>query len=540
MSNDLEYGRECYERREWPGALEALRAADQARPLDCEDLERLGIAAYLIGHEVEFELYFDRLHRAQLEQGHRENAARTAFWLGLSLLFRGEIARSNAWIARGQRLVEDRDCVEQGYLLIPGTERSLRDGHAAAAQAHAATAAQIGERFGDSDLVAVARHVEARALLDQHQIAAGLERLDEMMLPVVAGELSPMTTGLMYCSVLDACHKVCALSRAREWTTAFAGWCERQSEPLAFSSTCLVHRAEVLRLHGAWSDALEDASRACDCAARGSRKPPAAAFYQQGEIHRLRGDHSAAEEAYRAASQLGYDPQPGLALLRAAEGRVDVACAAMRRMLHSTTDQSHRARLLPSCVEVLLAAGERDEARGAWRELQEISEALDADALRAAAAQAEGAIELAEGRPDVALGPLQRAFAWWTDLDVPYDAARVRVMIALACHAVHDEETTRLELAAARTVFERLCARHDLARIDRVTRTIAPAARPKLSPRERQVLHLIAAGATNKAIAAQLSVSERTVDRHVSNILSKLDVPSRAAAIAFAYEHELL
>src|SRR5512138_1044991 len=212
MSNDLDYGRACYDRRIWPDAFEALRLADQARPLDCDDLQRLGIAAYLIGREADLELCFDRLHRAQLEQGHRENAARTAFWLALNLLFRGEVAQSNAWIARSQRLVENLDCVEQGYLLLPGTERSLREGHAATAQTRASTAALIGERFGDADLVAMARHVEARALIDQQQIVAGLERLDETMLPVVAGELSPMAAGLMYCSVLEACHKVCALS----------------------------------------------------------------------------------------------------------------------------------------------------------------------------------------------------------------------------------------------------------------------------------------------------------------------------------------
>jgi DNA-binding CsgD family transcriptional regulator/tetratricopeptide (TPR) repeat protein len=552
MPNDLEHSRACYDRGAWDEAFEGFRLADQNAPLACDDLQRLGIAAYLIGHELEFERYFDRLHRAQLEQGHREPAARSAFWLGLTLLFRGETAQSNAWIARGQRFVEKLDCVEHGYLMLPGIERILREGNAVEAQARAARATAIGERFGDAELIATARHVEGRALIDQRQIVAGLELLDETMLAVIGGELPPLTTALMYCSVLEACKKVYALGRAREWTSAFARWCERQSESLAFSSTCLGYRPEVRQSHGEWSAALEDVCRACDRAARGHRKPPGAALYQRGEIHRLRGEHPEAEEAYREASELGYEPQPGLALLRVAQGQVDAACAAMRRMLHTTTRPSKRARLLPSCIEVMLAADAIDEARDAWRELRELSDALDADALRAAAAEAEGTIDLAEARPDAALGPLRRAFEWWTQLDMPYDTARARALIGVACLALHDEETTRLELAAARTVFERLSARGDLARIDRACpeacpegqrRSVNPLgkrAEMKLSPREREVLRLIAEGGTNKAIAARLSVSERTVDRHVSNILVKLAVPTRAAAIAFAYQHELL
>jgi len=540
MVNDLDKARAYYDRGAWDEAFEGLRLADQAAQLSCDDLQRLGFSAYLIGGEVEFERCFDRLHRAHVEQGHHEQAARTAFWLGLTLLFRGELAQSNAWVARAQRLIEHIDCVEHGYLLMPATERILREGNAAEARSRAAKAAAIGERFGDADLTAMARHVEGRALIDLRQIGAGLELLDETMLAVVGGELSPMTTGLMYCSVLAVCTKVYALNRAHEWTNAFARWCELQSESLAFSSTCLVHRAEVRRSHGEWSAALEDACRACEREARGSRKPPGAALYQRGEIHRLRGEHAEAEDAYRAASAVGYDPQPGLALLRMAQGQLDAACAAMRRALHTTTAQSRRAGLLPGCVEVLLAVGEIDEARAAWRELRDLSDALDSDALRAAAAEAEGAIALAEGRPDVAVGPSRRAFDLWTHLDVPYDAARARVLIGLACHALRDEETTRLELAAARGVFERLRARADLARIDRVHPSATSRAVTKLSPRERQVLRLIAEGGTNKTIAASLSVSERTVDRHVSNILVKLDVPSRAAAIAFAYEHDLL
>jgi DNA-binding CsgD family transcriptional regulator/tetratricopeptide (TPR) repeat protein len=540
MRNDLEQAQACFDRGAWDEAYEALRFADQTTLLTCNDLERLGVSAFLLGDEVEFERCFDRLYHAHVEQGHREQAARMAFWLGLTVLVRGEVAQSNAWIARGQRLIENLDCVEHGYLLLPGAERLLHEGRAADARARAAKATAIGERFGDADLAATARHVEARALIDQRQISAGLQLLDETMLAVVGGELSPMTTGLMYCSVLEACNEIYALGRAREWTSAFARWCERQSDSLAFSSTCLVHRSEVRQSNGDWSAALDDACRACDRAERGSRKPPGAALYQRGEIHRLRGEHAEAEDAYRAASQLGCDPQPGLALLRVAQGEVDAACATIRQILQTTTSQSRRARLLPSSIDVMLAAGGIDEARDAWRELRELSDALDADALRAAAAEAEGAIELAGGNPDLALAPLRRAFEWWTHLDVPYEAARVREMIAVACHALHDQETARLELAAARMVFDRLCARVDVARIDGVNRTVPSAAGKRLSPREQQVLRLIADGGTNKAIAARLSVSERTVDRHVSNILVKLNVPSRAAAIAFAYEHKLI
>jgi ATP/maltotriose-dependent transcriptional regulator MalT len=495
-----------------------------------------------VGNELEFESCFDRLHRELVDQGQRERAARTAFWLGLTLLFRGEVARSNAWIARGQRLVESVDCVEQGYLLLPSIDRKLQEGKSAEARTCAATATAIGERFGDADLAAMARHVEGRALIDQRQIGAGLELLDETMLSVVGGELTPMTTGLMYCRILEVCNKVHALGRAREWTNAFGRWCDRQPESLGFSSLCFVHRAEVHQSHGEWAAALEDACRACDRETRARRKPPGVALYRRGEIHRLRGEHVEAEDAYREASQLGYDPQPGLALLRVAQGQTDAACAAIRRVLHTTSRESRRARLLPSVVDIMLAAGEIDEAREASRELRHLAESLDADALTAAAAHAEGAIALADGKPDAAVASLRRAFELWTNLDVPYEAARSRELISLACHALQDEETARLERAAARAEFERLSARHDLARVDRTNSAATSPSkdRPKLSPREQQVLRLIAEGATNKAIGARLSVSERTVDRHVSNILVKLDVASRAAAIACAYEQRLL
>jgi DNA-binding CsgD family transcriptional regulator len=360
------------------------------------------------------------------------------------------------------------------------------------------------------------------------------------MLAVVAGELSPIVTGLMYCSVIEACREVYAIARAREWTLAFSRVCEEQPEMVAFTGTCLVHRAEILQFHGDWAEAMADACRACERAERAGRKPPAAARYRQGEIHRLRGEFAEAEEAYRAASDLGREPQPGLALLRMAQGRTDAACAAIQRLVTATSDRLRRANLLPTQLDIMLALGRMEDARRACAELRTLADMLDTDLLRAMSAEAQGAIALAEGDAMAAAGPLRAAFDLWEGLEAPYEAARVRVLIGLACRALGDEEASGLEFGAARLAFERLGARPDLTRLASLAAPAAAAPEHPLTARERDVLRLIARGHTNKAIAASLGLSERTIDRHVSNILGKLDVPSRTAATARAYDRKLL
>ena len=536
----LEHGRECYKRHAWGDAYQALLCADQAAALQADDLERLATAAYLTGRDLEFQRVQERLHRVHVEVQDPERAARCAFWLAFTFLLRGETGQSNAWIARGQRLVENRDCVERDYLLLLVAEQQLREGRGIAAHATLSQAVATGESFGDADLTAAARHLQGRALIQQGDVLAGLKRLDETMLAVVAGELSLMMTGFMYCSVIDACRQVYALDRAREWTSAFSSLCKQQPEMVAFSGTCLVHRAEIMQLQGAWPDALTEACRACERAERADRRPPGAALYQQAEIHRLRGEFVKAEVAYRSASELGCEPQPGLALLRLAQGRADAACAAIRRLANATSDRLRRARLLPAHLEIMLAMGDVEETRRARDELRELAQALDSDILRAVVAQADGAIALLEDHARAAIDPLRSAFELWERFEAPYEAARVRVLIGHACRALGDDEAAALEHQAARSVFERLGAQPDLARLDAPKTCVQPASEPPLTARELQVLRLISTGRTNKKIADELCLSERTIDRHVGNILSKLDVPSRTAATAYAYDHKLL
>ena len=537
----LERGRAQYERRAWAEAYRLLSLAERSATLTGEDLERLAAAAYLTGRDDDYLGALDRAHRAHAKAGAVLRAARCAFWVGLRLQLRGEEARASGWLGRAQRMLERHaaDSAEQGYLLLTLVDRSIAAGDAAAALEAASRAAEIGERFAEPDLSALARHLQGRVLIQQDRIAEGLALLDETMVAVTAGELSPIVTGLIYCSVIDGCQEVHALQRAREWTSALARWCDGQPDLVAFTGACRVHRAEIMQLNGAWEAALEEARCAAQrCLAAGNRRAAAAAHYQQAEVLRLRGEVAAAEEAYASASQLGREPQPGLALLRLAQGRIDTAAAAMRRVVGGSTDRLQRSKLLPAHVEVMLAAGDLDAARAACEELEGIACSFDSPVLRAMAAQARGALELAAGEPRMALAPLRLASQVWQSIEAPHLAARTRAFLGLACRALGDEDGARLELAAARAAFERLGAVPDLARI--AAPRGASTSGHGLTARELQVLRLVAGGKTNKAIARELDLSERTVDRHLSNIFGKLEVASRAAATAYAYRHQLM
>jgi DNA-binding CsgD family transcriptional regulator len=359
------------------------------------------------------------------------------------------------------------------------------------------------------------------------------------MVVVAGGTMSPISTGIVYCGVILACQEVYEVRRAQQWTAALARWCEEQPDLVAFTGRCLVHRAEIMQLRGAWGDALEEAQRAGERLGQSFNRAAAAqAFYRQGEVYRLRGEFAEAEEAYREASRFGWEPQPGMALLRLAQGRRAAAATAIRRAVGEATEPLRRANLLPAYVEVMLAVGDVEEARSGCDELEEIAERYESAMLAALVASARGAVELAAGDPRSALASLRPAAETWQELDAPYDAARVRLLVADACAALGDNDTAQLELEDARDAFAELGAAPDLTRL--ASREAPTAETHGLTPRQLEVLRLVAAGRSNREIAAALVISEHTVARHVQNIFAELGVSSRTAASAYAYEHDLV
>jgi len=542
-SGELTRGRQAADRLAWVEAYAALSLAEQSAALAGEDLELLACAAYLLGYGDECRLALQRAHRVHAAGGDPRRAARCVFWVAFTLLLEGDLAQAGGWLARANRLVaqEQQECAEHGLLLLPVVVQTAAAGDYATAQATAARAVEIGARAGDGDLHALALHFQGRALVKEGRVRQGMALLDEAMVAVIAGEVWPPVAGNIYCSTIDACQELADQHRAHEWTDALGAWWGTQPDLVTFTGQCLIHRAEILQLHGDWPEALEEAKRACERLSRAADKcATGAGWYRQAEVYRVNGAFEAAEDAYREASQWGAEPQPGLALLRLAEGKARAAEAAIRRVVAETTDRLRRAKLLPARVEIMLTVGDVPAAREAAGELAEIGADYDSPALRAAAGHALGLVLLAEGDARSALGVLRGAWQTWRELEVPYEAARVRVQIGLGCRALGDEEGAALELDAARVVFTQLDAAPDLTRLSALTREKTDAASFGLTARELQVLRLVATGKTNRAIAADLVLAEKTVDRHVTNIFTKLGVSSRAAATAFAYEHRLL
>jgi DNA-binding CsgD family transcriptional regulator len=543
MTDTLVTGRTPSESRSWGAAFAQLSAADRDGGLAVEELEQLALSAYMLGRDDECAIAWMRAHQEHLHRGEVHRAARCAFWQAIGLLFRGDLAPAMGWIARGRRVLEaaPQDSVEQGWLHVLTGLPVMFEGDAATAYPSFVRAGEIAARFGDRDLLTFARLGQGMSLILQQDIAQGMSLLDEVMVAVLTDELSPVLTGIAYCQVIALCQTVFDVRRAREWTDALSRWCDSQPDLVPFRGNCLIHRCEIFNLRGDWHDALDAARRACELlSGPATWDTLGSAYYQLGEIQRLRGEFAHAEASYRSASRAGREPEPGMSLLRLAQGWGDVAAAGIRRVLDEAQDALDRSRVLPAYVEIMLEAREVAAARKAAEELEQIANELGAPYLRALAAHAMGAVHLVEGNPRAALAELRGAHTAWQELNAPHQVARVRVLIGLACRELGDDGGAGLEFDAARGLFEELDAVPDLERVSHLLGVPPPGARGGLSARELEVLMLLASGKTNRAIAADLFISEKTVARHVSNIFTKLDLASRAEATAYAFKHGMV
>jgi DNA-binding CsgD family transcriptional regulator len=536
-SSNLMEGREAFARRDWADAFRRLRVAGQLGP---EDTMALATAAFLAGDADAAVRAWQHGYQERVTAGDGLGAVRCAFWIGLVLNLRGEGAVAGGWVARAQRILENEpdDVVEHGYLLIHEFYGHLSRGDLARAEETATRVVKAGRRFGNPDLVAEGLVSWGRIAIYRGRVQEGLALLDEAMVGISADEVSPVFAGVVYCTLIEGCQELADFARMSSWTVALSRWCEAQPGLAPFTGQCSLHRAQILRLHGAFDDALAEFSQAQHRAETGFRQSgaAAAALTERGDLLRICGRLSEAETAYRHSVELGFEPQPGLAMCWLARGRTAAAATAIRRLLSETHGPVRRSRLLPSAVEVLLVAGDLDEARRGSEELTEIGSAFGFAAPQAAAAYATAAVALAAGELTEALDAARAACQLWIGIAAPYETARARVVLAKALWALGDEESARSELSTARQVMVELGAAPVVREIDQLLGRNLPGG---LSERELEVLRLVAEGRSNPDIARALVLSHKTVARHLSNIFTKLDVSSRTAAAAYAHEHGL-
>ena len=536
----LDQGRSAFREHRWTAAFESFRDADQHGGLPAADLERLAAAEVLTGNAVTGLESLTRAHEEYLVMGDLEGAARCAAWMALNLQNLGEGARAGGWLARGQRLVDElgEPAAVQGFLLIPHCLGMLYGGDPAGALKLFSEAAQIGQRFQDRDLSALALLGTGQATLELGRSEEGLRIFDEVMVAVTAGELSAVPSGIAYCAVIGNCHIAFDLERALQWTAALDRWCRDRPDMIAFSGQCQAHRAELFRLHGAWAEALEAAAAARDRSGKGDPQAHYGGHYQQGEVQRLMGKLDEAAASFMQAARSGYEPQPGLALVSLARGDARQAQAMIRRAA-SLADTATRRHLLPALVDIELAVPDLPAARQGADELLDFAQDCPMPMVRSVASQAHGSVLLDEGDPVGASIALRQAWHLWLGLGVPYEAGRCRVLIGRACRDLGDDLSARMEFEAAHAEFLELGAAPAAAWAASLMGEDDGGSSVPLTAREAEVLRLVATGQGNRAIAAVLFLSEKTVARHISNIFLKLGLSSRSAATRYAFEHGL-
>ncbi|MGH9233299.1 MAG: LuxR C-terminal-related transcriptional regulator [Acidimicrobiales bacterium] len=550
-SGDLEDVREALGRHDWAAAhaLAVAGAADleqaEGRSTDHDVvlgdwLDALAEAAWWLGRLDECIAARERAHACYDRAGATLPAGRCAVALFHHWCFKGKQAIASGWLGRARRALQAQpESPEYGYLLLYEAEVAHGAGDLTGATDLVEQALELGRRLRVPDLESQALQALGRLLIDDGRPAEGLARLDEAMLFAIEGRLSPFVTGRVYCSLVSACHELGDIRRANEWIEAVASWAE--SHPFTvFPGLCRLHRADLMQWRGDWQAAEAEARRACSELDDMYVANAAAAHAGVGEICRRRGDLDAAEDAFARAEALDARPAAGLALLRLAQGRVEAASAVISAAIEETTwNRLARGWLLPVEVQVAVALGDVDRARRAAAELTETARLFESPVLRAAGAAATGRVELAAG--DARAGAsLRVAVRRWVELDAPYEVATTRVLLARACRAAGDEEGAEASLAAAASVFARLGAALDMREVEALRAARIPERLPcGLTAREAEVLRLVATGLTNKQIGAELSLSGKTITRHLSNIFAKIGVSSRAGATAFAFEHRL-
>lgn len=519
--------RQAAGRRDWQAAYDLYAGLTGRTPADTEALAE---CAWWLGRMDEAIRLYTDAYREHLEGGNDQAAARAASQLAIHTRLVGEVAQSEGWLRRCTRLLESLpEGVEHGYALYLQIAGLSGSGDLDGALALALRMQDLGRRFSDPTLVALGVYFEGRARIKQARVREGLALLDEAMLAALSDELGPLWTGAIYCGLMDACNELRDMRRAFEWTEATRRWCDPLPLTSLYPGICRVHRAQVLQTRGEWRQAEEEALGACRDMVGVDVWAVADAHYEVGEVRRLRGDLAGADAAYTRAHEFGRDPQPGLALLRLAQGRIDAATASIAAALApGTGSRLERAPLHAAQTMIALAAGDVELAERSAKEVVDAAVAFESAGLRAEGNRCSGAVLLAQGRAVEAMALLRMAFNAWQELDAPYDVARTRLLLADAYRALGDADAASRELAAATACFARLGV-------------VAREGLPKgLTAREVEVVRLIAAGESNRAIAEKLVLSEKTVARHVSNIFGKVGATSRSGVTAFAYDSGLM
>ena len=539
-SDSLTAARAAWARADWQAAHDAALAVTVTDPTAiAERSDLLADALWWLGRLDECIGQREAAYQAFDKIGEHRRAGQCAVWLYEHHGMRGHPAIAGGWLQRARRaLDDDSDCTEHGALILREAEMAHGHGQLDDAAVLARRAVELGRRLGSIDLEAEALQTLGRVVIDQGNPNDGLAYLDEAMLFAIEGRLSSYATGKVYCSLISACEALGDLRRAAEWTDATARWASRHTFAI-FPGICRVHRASALVWRGALADAEREATQACAELIDIHVPNAGAAFAEVGDIRRRLGDLDGAEEAFARAEQLVGTTCAGIALLRLAQGRVDAARAVISRCVDEQTwNRLARARLLPPQTQIAIAAGDLQAAEASVTELEAIAADFDSAALQAAALAARGRLQLATHEHSAACVSLRGALDRWHELDVPYEIATTRTLLGLALRESGDEEAAAASFAAAETLFDHIGARLDA----RQTRDLTgqPSLPAGLTQREAEVLRLIAAGHTNKEIAADLFLSEKTVSRHLSNIFTKINVTSRSAATAYAFENHLV